>query len=56
VVTLKGIDIYLGPHGSIASRCEFDRLIGERLAVDAVKQRWRVMGSGLFKRGRTYPN
>ncbi len=29
VVTLSGRDFYLGPHGSKASRAEYDRLIGE---------------------------
>ena len=33
VVTLNGVDIYLGPYGSIASRREYDRLIGEWLAA-----------------------
>ena len=32
IVTLSGQDIYLGPHGSKASRSEYDRLIGEWLA------------------------
>lgn len=32
VVTLDGSDIYLGPHGTKASRIEYDRLIGEYLA------------------------
>jgi hypothetical protein len=33
VVTLCGKDCYLGPHGSRASRAEYDRLIGEFLAA-----------------------
>jgi len=32
VVTLSGRDIYLGPHGTKASRIEYDRQIGEWLA------------------------
>lgn len=32
VVTLNGHDYYLGPHGTKASRLEYDRLIGEWLA------------------------
>ena len=32
VVTLDGKDFYLGPHGSQASRDEYDRLIAEWLA------------------------
>lgn len=32
VVTLSGRDIYLGPHGTKASKAEYDRLIGEWLA------------------------
>ncbi len=34
VVTLNGRDIYLGPHGTKASKLEYDRLIGEWLAND----------------------
>lgn len=33
VVTLSGKDFYLGPHGTRASRLEFDRLIGEWMAA-----------------------
>ena len=33
VVTLSGRDFYLGPHGTKASRQEYDRLIGEWLAT-----------------------
>jgi integrase len=33
VVNLNGRDYYLGPHGSKASRIEYDRLIGEWLAA-----------------------
>lgn len=33
-VTLGGRDIYLGPHGTKASKTEYDRLIGEWLASD----------------------
>jgi integrase len=33
VVTLYGRDFYLGPHGTKASRIEYDRLIGEWLAA-----------------------
>ena len=29
VVTIDGKDYYLGPHGTKASRLEYDRLIGE---------------------------
>jgi hypothetical protein len=32
VVTLDGRDFYLGPHGTEASRAEYDRLLGEWLA------------------------
>jgi hypothetical protein len=32
VVTLNGRDIYLGTHGTQASRIEYDRLTGEWLA------------------------
>ena len=32
VVTLNGRDFYLGPHGTKASKIEYDRLIGEWLA------------------------
>jgi len=32
VVTLAGRDLYLGPHGTKASRTEYDRLCGEFLA------------------------
>ncbi len=31
VVTLDGRDFYLGPHGTKASRAEYDRLIGGAL-------------------------
>ena len=33
VVTISGRDFYLGPHGSKASRLEYDRLICEWLAA-----------------------
>jgi hypothetical protein len=33
VVTLSGRDIYLGPHGTQASKREYDRLTGEWLAA-----------------------
>jgi len=33
VVTLNGHDVYLGEHGTQASRAEYDRLIGEWLAA-----------------------
>ena len=33
IVTLNGVDFYLGPHGSAASRHEYDRLIAEWLAA-----------------------
>jgi hypothetical protein len=33
IVTLNGVDHYLGPHGSAASRREYDRLIHEWLAA-----------------------
>lgn len=33
IVTLNGRDHYLGPHGTKASRLEYDRLIGEWLAA-----------------------
>ena len=32
IVTLSGKDFYLGPHGTKASKLEYDRLIGEWLA------------------------
>ena len=32
IVTLSGTDFYLGPHGTKASKLEYDRLIGEWLA------------------------
>lgn len=32
IVTIEGKDIYLGPHGTAASRAEYDRVIGEWLA------------------------
>src|SRR3954468_1569029 len=32
VVTVNGHDYYLGPHGTKASKLEYDRLIGEWLA------------------------
>ncbi len=31
IVTICGVDHYLGPHGTKASRLEYDRLIGEWL-------------------------
>ena len=31
IVTLSGKDFYLGPHGTNASKLEYDRLIGEWL-------------------------
>jgi hypothetical protein len=31
VVTLNGVDFYLGPHGTPVSKSEYDRLIGEWL-------------------------
>jgi integrase len=33
VVTLNGVDHYCGPHGTAASRREYDRIIGEWLAA-----------------------
>lgn len=33
VVTLNGKDFYLGPHGTRASKAEYDRLLGEWLAA-----------------------
>ena len=33
VVTIGGKDVYLGPHGTIASRTEYDRIIGEFLTA-----------------------
>ena len=33
IVTLAGQDHYLGPHGTTASRHEYDRLIGEWIAA-----------------------
>ncbi len=32
VVTLSGVDYYLGPHGTKASKLEYDRVVGEWLA------------------------
>lgn len=34
IVTLCGVDHYLGPHGTRASKCQYDRLIAEWLAND----------------------
>ncbi len=42
VVTLNGEDVYLGRHGTRASRSEYDRLIGE----------WLAAGRTLPRRGR----
>ena len=36
VVTLNGRDFYLGPHGSQASKAEYDRLLGEWLTKGRV--------------------
>ena len=33
VVTIDGRDIYLGPHGTKASRSEYDRVVGEYLTA-----------------------
>ena len=33
VVTLYGNDFYLGPHGTKASKAEYDRLVGEWIAA-----------------------
>ena len=33
IVTIQGRDFYLGPHGTKASKLEYDRLIGEWLAA-----------------------
>lgn len=33
VVTIAGVDHYLGPHGTKASKVEYDRLVGEWLAA-----------------------
>lgn len=33
IVTLCGVDHYLGPHGSVASKAEYDRLISQWLAA-----------------------
>jgi len=33
IVTLSGVDNYLGPHGSRTSKREYDRLVGEWLAA-----------------------
>ena len=38
IVTLYGRDFYLGPHGTKASRIEYDRLIGEWLAAGRPSQ------------------
>ena len=32
IMTLHGRDHYLGPYGSVASRAEYDRIVGEWLA------------------------
>ena len=45
VVTLSGRDYYLGPHGTKASRREYDRLIGEWLACG--RQSLHVSASNL---------
>jgi hypothetical protein len=29
VVTINGQDVYLGPHGTAASKREYDRVLGE---------------------------
>ena len=33
MVTLSGSDHYLGPHGTAASKREYDRIVGEWLAL-----------------------
>jgi len=33
VVTLSGLDVYLGMHGTRVSRAEYDRVVGEWLAL-----------------------
>ena len=38
IVTLYGRDFYLGPHGTKASRIEYDRLVGEWLAAGRPSQ------------------
>jgi hypothetical protein len=40
VVTIAGQDHYLGPHGTTASRIEYDRLVGEWLAAGRPTTRW----------------
>jgi hypothetical protein len=36
LVTINGRDYYLGPYGTRASKLEYDRLIGEYLALGTV--------------------
>jgi integrase len=50
IVTLSGVDHYLGPYGSKASRLEYDRLIAEWLA--AGRRHWRYAQSYYQKNGR----
>jgi integrase len=67
VVTLNGRDHYLGPHGTKASRLEYDRLIGEWLAngrnsprapaqalcvVELIARYWKFASSYYCQNGR----
>lgn len=68
IVTLAGRDFYLGPHGTRASRREYDRLIGEWLAngravpatdgaselsiVELMARYWRYVRARYVKNGR----
>ena len=51
VVTLNGRDFYLGPHGTAASKLEFDRLIGEWLAKGRSVRKSRAMLTEVRRRG-----
>ena len=68
IVTLSGKDFYLGPHGTKASKTEYDRLIGEWLAngrqlprssddqpitvVELIAQYWRHCKTYYVKNGK----
>ncbi len=64
-VTLNGRDFYLGPHGTKASRAEYDRLIGEWLTggrrlpatsdltvAELIARYWRRVTGYYVKKGR----
>ena len=66
VVTLSGVDHYLGPHGTKASKIAYDRLIGEWLAggrvldqpqdeltvTELIARYWRFAKAHYQKNGR----